>query len=89
MALKNLCRVYVVVASLSGVHAATVNAPKVIDRDVIVIGGGAAGSHAAFRLQQDYNKTVVLIEKEAILVSLPLPLSPVEVPILTSSRAAT
>ncbi|CCC14449.1 hypothetical protein SMACR_09246 [Sordaria macrospora] len=67
MAFKKLCEVYLVVASFSNVHAATVNAPKVIARDVVVIGGGAAGSHAAFRLQQDYNKSVVLIEKEAIL----------------------
>ncbi|KAK3388354.1 hypothetical protein B0T20DRAFT_365082 [Sordaria brevicollis] len=68
MTIRKLCEVYLVVASFSGVtHATTVKAPKVINRDVIVIGGGAAGSHAAFRLQQDYNKTVVLIEKEAIL----------------------
>lgn len=75
MTLKGLYNVFLVVTSFSGVHAATVNSPKVIERDVIIIGGGAAGSHAAFRLQQDYNKSIVLIEKESILVS-PFPLLP-------------
>lgn len=68
MALKRLCEVYLVVASFSAVHAANVPPVRVIDRDVVVIGGGAAGSHAAFRLKEDYNKSVILIEKEAILV---------------------
>ncbi|EGO60119.1 hypothetical protein NEUTE1DRAFT_127079 [Neurospora tetrasperma FGSC 2508] len=67
MTFKGLYKVYLVLASFSSVHAATVNTPKVIERDVIIIGGGAAGSHAAFRLQQDYNKSIVLIEKESIL----------------------
>lgn len=74
MTFKRLYKVYLVVTSFSSVHAASVNTPKVIDRDVIIIGGGAAGSHAAFRLQQDYNKSVILIEKQSILVSLPRPL---------------
>jgi len=39
-----------------------------IIRDVAIIGGGAAGSYAAVRLRQDYNVSVVLIEKEAVLV---------------------
>jgi len=36
--------------------------------DVAVIGGGASGAYAAVRLKEDYNKTVVLIEKEKRLV---------------------
>ncbi|KAK3493651.1 hypothetical protein B0T13DRAFT_314583 [Neurospora crassa] len=67
MTFKGLYKVFLVVASFSSVHAATVNSPKVIERDVIIIGGGAAGSHAAFRLQQDHNKSIILIEKESIL----------------------
>ncbi|KAK3500376.1 uncharacterized protein B0T23DRAFT_331411 [Neurospora hispaniola] len=67
MTLKGLYNVYLVLASFSSVHAATVNSTKVIEKDVIIIGGGAAGSHAAFRLQHDYNKSIVLIEKESIL----------------------
>ncbi|KAM7201742.1 hypothetical protein V8F20_004703 [Naviculisporaceae sp. PSN 640] len=38
-----------------------------IQRDVVIVGGGAAGSHAAVRLREDEGKSVVLIEKEAIL----------------------
>lgn len=37
--------------------------------DVAVVGGGASGAYAAVRLKEDYNKTVVLIEKEKRLVS--------------------
>lgn len=36
--------------------------------DVVVIGGGAGGAHAAFQLQETYGKKVILIEKQAILV---------------------
>jgi ribulose 1,5-bisphosphate synthetase/thiazole synthase len=37
--------------------------------DVAVVGGGASGAYAAVRLKEDYNKTIVLIEKERRLVS--------------------
>ncbi|KAL0935971.1 amine oxidase [Colletotrichum truncatum] len=39
-------------------------AARVIERDVIILGGGASGSHAAVRLREDLNKTVVVIEKK-------------------------
>jgi ribulose 1,5-bisphosphate synthetase/thiazole synthase len=42
---------------------------EVIEKDVVIIGGGATGAHAAVRLREDYKKSVVVIEKEAILVS--------------------
>ncbi|CEJ57939.1 hypothetical protein PMG11_06614 [Penicillium brasilianum] len=39
----------------------------VIVRDVAVVGGGASGTYAAMRLQQDFNKSVVVVEKEQTL----------------------
>jgi ribulose 1,5-bisphosphate synthetase/thiazole synthase len=44
--------------------------------DVAVVGGGASGAYAAVRLKEDYNKTIVLIEKERRLVSFLSPLLP-------------
>ena len=45
------------------------------ERDVVVIGGGAAGAHAAVWLR-DHGKTVALVEKQDTLVSF-LPTSSV------------
>lgn len=56
-----------VLATVSVASAAAAGCP--IEKDVIVVGGGASGAHAAYRLREDYGKSVVLIEKEAILVS--------------------
>lgn len=39
-----------------------------IHRDVAIIGGGAAGGYSAARLREDYNLSVVLIEKSPTLV---------------------
>ena len=39
----------------------------IIERDVVIIGGGSSGTYTAVRLQQDYNKTVAIIEKQATL----------------------
>ncbi|KAL0934005.1 amine oxidase [Colletotrichum truncatum] len=39
-------------------------AATVIEKDVVILGGGASGSHAAVRLREDYNKTVVVVEKQ-------------------------
>lgn len=41
---------------------------EVIQRDVVIIGGGASGAYAAVRLRDDFNKSIALIEKEARLV---------------------
>jgi phytoene dehydrogenase-like protein len=35
----------------------------IITRDVVIIGGGATGTYAAVRLREDFNKTVVVIER--------------------------
>lgn len=34
----------------------------VIVRDIAIIGGGASGTYAAVRLQQDFNKSIILVE---------------------------
>lgn len=39
----------------------------VIVRDIAIVGGGASGTYAAIRLQQDFNKSVVVVEREEIL----------------------
>lgn len=41
---------------------------ETIDVDVAIIGGGATGAYAAVRLRDDYQKTVLVIEKENRLV---------------------
>lgn len=40
--------------------------PKTLSRDVLIIGGGAAGTYSAIRLQK-LGKSVALVEKEPIL----------------------
>ncbi|KAK4445797.1 beta-cyclopiazonate dehydrogenase [Podospora aff. communis PSN243] len=56
--LSSLC---LAAASLA---AASSNACSTLNVDVAVVGGGASGAYAAVRLKEDYNKKVVLIEKE-------------------------
>lgn len=41
---------------------------EVITRDVVIVGGGASGAHAAVRLR-DMGKSIVLVEKRDKLVS--------------------
>lgn len=49
--------------------AASVSAIDAIAKDVVVVGGGASGAYAAFRLREDFGKSVALVEKQDTLVS--------------------
>ena len=44
---------------------------ETIHKDVAIIGGGASGSYSAVRLREDFGVSVVIIEKDEMLVSLP------------------
>ena len=43
-------------------------AGDVIRRDVVIVGGGATGAHAAVQLRTVFNKSIVLVEKDSLLV---------------------
>lgn len=51
--------------------ASATELPKLLFKDVVVIGGGASGTYAAIRLRDDENKSVAVIEKQSILVRKP------------------
>lgn len=55
--------------ALAAGSAVVVSAFDVVAKDVVVIGGGASGAYAAFRLREDYGQDIALIEKEDSLVS--------------------
>ncbi|KAK7192843.1 hypothetical protein DPSP01_012946 [Paraphaeosphaeria sporulosa] len=38
------------------------DAARIIERDVAIIGGGAAGTYAAVRLREDFNTSIIVIE---------------------------
>jgi heterodisulfide reductase subunit A-like polyferredoxin len=42
---------------------------QTISKDVVIVGGGAAGAYAAVQLREDYGMSIALIEKESRLVS--------------------
>ncbi|CAP65549.1 uncharacterized protein PODANS_6_10420 [Podospora anserina S mat+] len=54
-------------ASAGRINRADFRREDIIYKDVAIIGGGASGAHAAVRLRQDYNKSVVVVEREPIL----------------------
>ncbi|KAI0170942.1 amine oxidase [Pestalotiopsis sp. NC0098] len=39
-------------------------ADSIIEKDVVIIGGGASGAHAAVRLREDFGKSVLVVEKQ-------------------------
>lgn len=41
---------------------------QIIYKDVAILGGGASGSHAAVRLREDFNKSIIIVEKQETLV---------------------
>ncbi|GJC90462.1 beta-cyclopiazonate dehydrogenase [Colletotrichum liriopes] len=49
-----------VTAIANPINAAT----NVIERDIVILGGGASGSHIAVRLREDLNKTIAIVEKK-------------------------
>lgn len=71
--------VFAATALVSGVVASKSCCTKTIKKDVAIIGGGAAGSHAAVWLR-DHGRTNVVIEKAEQLVSLSIPLCPLHFP---------
>jgi heterodisulfide reductase subunit A-like polyferredoxin len=62
--------------------------PEIIYRDVAIIGGGASGAYAAVRLRDDSNKSIVLIEKQRILVSLKILVSEARSYTINSERCS-
>jgi ribulose 1,5-bisphosphate synthetase/thiazole synthase len=56
--------------SVAAVYATVATGVEVIEKDVVIIGGGASGAYAAFRLREDFGKSIALIEKQKALVSL-------------------
>lgn len=38
--------------------------------DVLIVGGGATGAYAAVRIREDFNKTVLVVEKADRMVSI-------------------
>jgi hypothetical protein len=53
-------------------------APRTIYKDVAILGEGASGAHAAVRLREDFNNSIIIVEKQDNLVcfSSSLPLKP-------------
>ncbi|CAG8960705.1 hypothetical protein HYFRA_00013474 [Hymenoscyphus fraxineus] len=48
--------------TLFSIAAAAVS--RIIYKDVAILGGGASGSHAAVRLREDFNRSIIIIERQ-------------------------
>jgi ribulose 1,5-bisphosphate synthetase/thiazole synthase len=53
---------FALLVSLLATPSFTVAEPTVLNTDVAIIGGGAAGTYAAVRLREDFNTRIVLME---------------------------
>ncbi|TPX15260.1 uncharacterized protein E0L32_004537 [Thyridium curvatum] len=54
-------------ASAAPAEQAATAGQRVIHKDVVILGGGASGAHAAVRLREDFGKSIVLVEKQGRL----------------------
>jgi heterodisulfide reductase subunit A-like polyferredoxin len=54
-------------AAWAEIDVSSFSAKDTIVRDVVIIGGGASGAHAAVRLQEKYGKSVIVVEQDSIL----------------------
>jgi len=55
-------------AAWAEIDVSSFSAKDTIVRDVVIIGGGASGAHAAVRLQEKYGKSVIVVEQDSLLV---------------------
>ncbi|KAK7744717.1 hypothetical protein SLS62_010137 [Diatrype stigma] len=68
MALPTAIKLFLVLSSqVAAVGIPASAADFVIRRDVVILGGGASGAHAAVRLREDYGKSIVIVEKQGNL----------------------
>jgi choline dehydrogenase-like flavoprotein len=59
-----VCLAATVAASVAAAH----QSPNVLQKDVVIIGGGSSGAYAAVRLRDDYGKSIALVEMRDSLV---------------------
>lgn len=65
---RRAASLWLTISAAVGVTSA-LQLPDVINRDVVIIGGGASGAYAAVRLRDDYGKSIALVEMREGLVS--------------------
>lgn len=69
MSLFTVIRLFLLLPAHLAVAAIPASAANsIIRRDVVILGGGASGAHAAVRLREDYGKSIVIVEKQDNLV---------------------
>jgi 2-polyprenyl-6-methoxyphenol hydroxylase-like FAD-dependent oxidoreductase len=61
----------VVVSAAASINESTFAPCDVIEKDIAIIGGGSSGTYAAVRLREDYNKSIIVVEKTDRLVCVP------------------
>jgi heterodisulfide reductase subunit A-like polyferredoxin len=61
-------------------HSTVAKSPgsyEVVKKDVLIVGGGASGAHAAVRLRDHYGLNIALVEKQDILVRIISQMTPI------------